>query len=87
MIIAGMLVAEAIERLPREDFCRFFVGGLCQRAEFGHLVAAGAADLSEKEREMVMRTLRHFMPSDATLSDDGLNTVAQTIASRSVELR
>ncbi len=87
MTKAGSVVARAINDLSREDFRRIFVGGLCQKAEFGHLVATGANDLSVEEKSTVLDVISCFVPSDNTLSDDDLDMIAWIITSRSVALR
>lgn len=87
MVIAGVVVVENIERLPRGDFHRLFVKGLCQTMEFGHLAAAGATDLSDAEKTKVVEALAQFIPFGAKLEDKDLDIIAHGITSRSVALR
>ena len=85
--MAGLIAMGAIEKLPREDFHRLFVKNICQKAEFGHLVAAGAADLSDDEKAVLAEALAQFVPQKAVLANEDLDVIAFAVTARSVELR
>ena len=87
MKVAGIVVAEGIKNLPRNDFRRMFVRGLCQTAEFGHLAAAGAADLNRGEKAMIAEAIRQFIPSGVELDNDDLDIISWSITARAVSLR
>lgn len=87
MVMAGLIAMGAIERLPREDFYQLFVKNICQKVEFGHLVAAGAADLSDDEKTVLAEALARFIPEKTVLADEDLDVIAFAVTSRSVELR
>ena len=83
MEIAGLVVTQKISGLSREEFRRVFLAGLCQTLEFGHLVSAGADDLSEEEKEKVIEALSQFIPEGSELNEADLDIIAWGISSRS----
>ena len=87
MGIAGLVVAQKISDLSRDEFRRVFVAGLCQTLEFGHLVSAGANDLSKEEKEKVIEAISRFVPEGFELNDADLDIIAWRISYRSVLLR
>ena len=76
-----------IRAMSRTDFHRKIIRGVCRTAAFGHLVSAGAEDLTPAEKAQVRDALAAAgLPRSCMESDPDLSLIAFAIAGRSVTL-
>ena len=79
---------EVIGSMSREEFHNEIVRVVCKLVEFGHLVSAGAQDLSPYEIQVVRQSLIGAgIPYSVISTDKELDEIAWAIARRSVSLQ
>ena len=77
-----------INEIPRNVFHHKIIRGVSQNLAYGHLVSAGANDLSEEEKQTIRKLLSEVgVPIESMKDNESLDIIANAIASRSVTLR
>lgn len=87
MEMAAEIGVKFIEDMSRDDFHQNVIKGVAQKLVFGHLVSAGAHDLSDQEKDVLREYFREISPKIAPVTNRDFNDIATAIVSRSVTLR
>ena len=78
-------VANLILEMPKEKFREIFIRNIGQTRSFGALVSRGAKNIFPEEKQEVRKKLNDVgIPFSMTESDEKLDTIAATVAGRSM---
>ena len=78
---------EIIEAIPRDDFRKNFVRGLCRTLSFAGLYSFKAEHISKEEKDEVRAILNeNGIPYELTENDEALDEIAAVVSARAVSL-